>query len=336
MLRNFKDITPKDLEYLRSHRVMVEEKLDLPYFKIYVFEDKLVILNKRGVVVDDILCTINSFWENVREFVYTNIEPIREKLFAEFGRCTIGMFYCPVEKPNYIKYPKLVGEFIFSDIYTENKQANDYYKIRNFDVIKDLRSTVADRIAYLPDTISPDDAPEDICYKLLSKCGTVSDNYISNIEGIVLASGPVVYQVSNKVPGITDDKATRKLYRDAFVTDFACSMSMEDIDNIISVSENYLDCIWRMFLDYVEKTNIFSRIFIEKEDLLPPMVGEIGPVCFKYLPKTAEMVCKSNPLYENILRLFLATFNRTKRFTGLNESICQKLDQIKAKISVLK
>ena len=109
-----------------------------------------------------------------------------------------------------------------------------------------------------------------------------------------------------------------------------------DIDSIVSGDKEYVDIIYDLFMEYINNTNIFKKMYIEDEDLLPPNSGYIGDIDYDSLPPTVKVICKVNNTYKNILRILLITFNRSvfdNKFKNFNRETREKLTNILFKIN---
>jgi transcriptional regulator with XRE-family HTH domain len=102
----------------------------------------------------------------------------------------------------------------------------------------------------------------------------------------------------------------------------------------LSDDDSYVDCICKLFYDYINRTDISKKFYIEAEDLLPPSMGCVGDMDLNLLPPTAKLIC-SNPLYMNILRLLLVTFKTqsTQKFDKFSETVRETLIKIFNKIN---
>jgi hypothetical protein len=74
----------------------------------------------------------------------------------------------------------------------------------------------------------------------------------------------------------------------------------------------YVDKISLLFKEFISVTNIFSKLYIDPDDLLPPIEGYIGDMDMSVFndPEVKEM-CETNETYKNIMRMFLHTFTHS-------------------------
>lgn len=333
MIKEFKNITDKDLVYMRTHKVTVTEKLDMIYFKVAITNDGVYPLNSKNKDICEVDCIVNSVYKNIVDFVNDKIASKYNELHNEFGDCVCGFFYKPVPKTCTITYDSCKDEFIFGNLYTTSKELNDidrFASIINVSVLKPI---------CLKDCICDFDDINDSLdiVRKMTDGKTWSGNNIDNIEGIILSCGKMNYKVT-----ITDtkphiEKTTKKLYRDTILENFCrvIDNNNEEAENIINSDKKYVDKIYDLFMLYVNKTNIFTKMYIEDEDLLPPNTGYIGDIDYSSLPSTIRLVCRNN-IYKNILRILLITFNRNvvgNKFNNFNTDIKEKLTYISSKIN---
>lgn len=338
MIKEFKNITEKDLNYMKTHQVTVTEKLDLIYFKVFVTEDKIDVFTARNKPITEIDQIVNSVYKDIVEFC-KGLD--HQKIFDTFGVCEIGFFYKPVEKTLTIRYPKLSFNFIVSNLFTKKKDMKRIEVIK--DVIKDV--DVLMPICY-KENISdiPDDLNNDIDNAIYFTDGrTWSGNSIYETEGLILTCGRLNYQIiiNHVEPKI--EKTTKKIYRDTILENF-CSFVMNNEDCLHILDQNdtpynytpYIEKICSLFLIYIDGTNIFTKLKFEPEDLLPPNAGYIGDIDYDKLPTTVSLICRGNEIYKNILRILLVTFNRSvfdNKFKNFSNDTRAKLTQILAKIN---
>ena len=73
--------------------------------------------------------------------------------------------------------------------------------------------------------------------------------------------------------------------------------------------KTYIEKVCKLFLDFMNKTDVFSKYKFDTEDFLPPIHGYIGDLDVEAIPdEDVKTICKVNSVAKNILRLFLHTF----------------------------
>lgn len=312
MIKNFNDITEKELEYIKHNPVEIYEKLDIPYFKVEVDCDGISIYTAKNKIVTDIDCIVNVMYNDIRTFVDAYIGINYDEIFNTFGYTRLGFFYLPVHKSNQIEYNHLKeGSFILNDFFVSDK------KLKDIDKLKDIMSDCFIEKPYIMTldgvSINPNEEPSTIIKKLLVGHKTWSGEDISDIEGIILSyrNGRKKYKIIvNRVePNI--DMTTLKIYRDFIVEDFAKIINNSNIISNSTDNIDYINLICDLFMYYINETDILNRTYIEPGDLLPPKNGYIGDIEYSSLPSTIRLVCKGNEVFKNILRIIFVTFNGT-------------------------
>lgn len=332
MIKEFKNITEKDLKYMRTHKVTVTEKLDLIYFKVLVTEEKIDIFTARNKPITKVDQVVNSVYKDIVEFC-EGLD--REKIYETFGSCEIGFFYRPVIKTCTIKYYGAF-KFVVGNLFTQDKDKNNIELIKNIIPSVDVLTPICvkDNISDVPEDLSND--LDNAIYFTGGK--TWSENPIYDIEGLILTCGRLNYQIiiNNVEPKI--EKTTKKLYRDTILENFCNFVSNNDDCQRILEKKNtsYIDKVCNLFLIYIDGTNIFTKLQIEPDDLLPPNAGYIGDIDYNALPTTVSLICKGNDTYKNILRILLVTFNRSvfeNKFKNFSYETREKITKILTRIN---
>lgn len=316
MIRSFSDISEKELLYLRTHPIEVFEKLDMIRFNIEIGNDSVVTKTAKGVVIDDVDCIVNTVMGDISSFVRNVVEPKADKIVRKFGECTINMFYAPTNKPRVIDYQK-IGCPIFIVANVVARDCSAWVEKMNFlfsgeESVRVMEPTKL--FVALPDDVDPALNPVDNVTKLMGG-RTWSGNDIDKIEGCIIQCGKRrTYQIVVNETRVEIDKTTKKIYRDMVLDNF-CNIIMQNnhlVDDLSSDSDGYVDLMSKLFILYLDNTNILSRVAFDEDDLLPPTVGYIGDVDYDRLPVTVRYICKTNHVYKNILRIILVAFDPNK------------------------
>ena len=334
MIRQFKDITEKDLQYMKTHKVTVTEKLDLIYFKVIVTEDDIIVVNAKNKPITKVDQIVNSVYKDIAGYVDSMIAWKKSSILSEIGDCEIGYFYSPVEKTCTLSYPEIKTNFIISNLYTKDKSKNNIDKL--VDIIP---GSVVLKPICIKESIGDID-PNEQSIKIaeyLTEGKTWSGNSISDIEGLIIKSGSKSYQVIINDTNPHLEKDAKKLCRDTMLENF-CNVVLTDQNciNILNSDDDYTKKVCSLFLEFINTTNIFGKIFVEPEDLLPPNAGYIGDIDYESLPTTVRLVCKGNDVYKNMLRILLVTFNRSvfeNKFKSFDDNTRSKLTQILVKLN---
>jgi len=141
-----------------------------------------------------------------------------------------------------------------------------------------------------------------------------SYNPLDKIEGIIIKCGKKQWQIQANDSAPHIDKSTKKVYRDivlkSLVRDLLCESDI--IDRLTESKSNYIDKVCLLFNEYMKTTDIFAKVFMDPEDLLPPIEGYIGNLDLDGI-RDAETIeiCKNNETAKNLLRMFLHTFTHS-------------------------
>lgn len=292
---------------MQKHKVTVTEKLDLIYFKVMINESGICVLNSKNKPINDIDCIVNSVYNDIINFVNNRIKSKYDILYNEFGNCDAGFFYKPVPKTQTIVYYNCPYDFILNSLFTAIKSQKNINRFS--EIIECVRLTP---ICEKECICKFDDINDSLdIVKKMTDNETWSGNSIEDIEGIILSCGKLTYKITINDVTSKIEKTTKKLYRDAILENFSRVISYDDIDIIAKQDKTYIEKICDLFMLYINSTNILTRLYIEDEDLLPPITGYIGDINYESLPSTVRLICKQSSFYKNILRILLITFNRS-------------------------
>lgn len=355
MIKKFSEITGDEIKYLISHPLTLSEKLDMIYFKIEINHVTAIPLKTpRFNAVSDVDCIINSIYQDIADFAYKKFYPIRNKLVDKYGSVRIGFFYLPVGKTKHIDYTNSIiykdrknykdGWIGLSDIYFYDKSSRDAYTIN--DVYSDLISNdvIVDKpsIIYEGQTLSNlteqsvlDSIQSGSVIDLICpEHSTYSGLPVNEIEAYIVKSGSKQWQIEITDAKPVINKDTKKIYRDTVLSSLVHDLlDTTDIINIVSQSKDiYEDKVAAVFEEFMSHTDIFSKITIDPEDLLPPIDGYIGTMNTEsFKSETVKTICLVNETAKNILRLFLHTFTNTifaNKFSDLTEHDRIKINEL--------
>jgi hypothetical protein len=126
MIKEFKNISPEELQVLYDEGFTVQEKLDMYYFRVEITKvGAIAMKGSTENVISDIDCITNTMFKDICNFVDTVINPVRNDIITEYGELRVGFFYNPKQRYHIIEYnkhnPALAGKFILSDTYAYNK-----------------------------------------------------------------------------------------------------------------------------------------------------------------------------------------------------------------------
>ena len=327
MIKNFKDLNDKEKKILQNNRVVVSEMIDGLRFKIMFSDSGYVLKTAKGKVIDEIDCIVNSFYKELMDYMRSVVTKTRlVNVLKHFGPCEAQFIYVPKRTYNMVSYNNYQKKrVVFCYLYTQDKSKLDplnFYHLFD-DVVENVPV-----VAVHPNGI------ESYSVNDLCQGKTFTGNSTDNIEALILESGKVKCKVVVNDTTTSIDPTTKKIYRDTVIEDFAKVMSDVNLDEMCAPEESYVDCICNLFYDYVNRTDIQSKLYIDPEDLLPPSVNNVGDIDLDVLPPTAKIIC-SNKLHMNVLRLLLVTFNteNVHKFDTFSEPVKKSLYRIFYKIN---
>jgi len=315
-MKQFKDITEKELKYLRTHSVHIKEMLDMVYFRIVVGEGgSFKVLSAKGRELSLIDCVVNDVNDQIMKFAQRFDPSIDSEIYDTFGECNIGFFYLPVKQTRTISYDKMCERsFILSDFYTKDKSRKSTSTLMHIIKGGDAENSrlyncypLIDNFDRLPDNVVPTETDMNNIRELTGG-DTFSGNKIEDIEGILIESGGYKFLLKVNDTSHSIEKSTKLIYRDVILEDFVKVISEEKITDAFS-NKNYLCAMQDLFIEYIDRSDLLARTVIEPEDTLPPIKGYIGDICYEYLNSTVSLICKNNEVYKNILRILLVAFN---------------------------
>jgi len=364
MIKNFCDITGDEIKYLISHPITLSEKLDAIYFKIEITSAiSIPLKTPKFNAVSDVDCMINSIYKDISDFAYKEIYNVRKELTDKYGDLRIGFFYLPVGKTKHIDYSESniykynknfgTGWLGLSDVYFYNTDSRKQYTI--WDIYNDLsdnginigkpciiyeNKSFGAVSAEMIDAIKSDPNPVNTAMLFISlvqdplACATYSGLPVDKIEGYIIKCCSKQWQIkiNNAEPHI--DKDTKKIYRDAVLRSLVRDLLSKTgiINTIRGMKCQYEDKVAYVFEEFINSTDIFSKLLIEPEDLLPPIDGYIGEMCIDTLQSdNVKVICKYNKTFANILRMFLHTFTNTifaNKFSDLSEYDRLKMNEL--------
>ena len=83
-----------------------------------------------------------------------------------------------------------------------------------------------------------------------------------------------------------------------------------------SSEQIYLDVMQRVFVQYVNNTDLFVDTTIEYTDLMPQYVGKVGSLDMTMITNdNVRVICQYQKLMQEVLRLLIHTFYRINSYT---------------------
>lgn len=364
MIKDFYKISQKDLEYLSSHPFTVWEKLDMFYFRVEITKIGAIALKgSTGKVISDIDAVTNTLYKDICDFVNTNVNPVRNQIIEEYGEGYIGFFFLPVKqyhKVNYVLlHPKsaVLSDWSFK---TDTKEtldptAGEYYEkqkhlanilgaekvpliriwnTRENNMITKFYKDFNDKVKAYIECENKDTLDDLLNILLGDNPYGATGNYIYSTEGIIIRSDKFQYQI--KLTNTEDDidKTTKLIYRDTLLKSAAdyYSANTDYVNSLLDKEESYIDRVSKLFLEYIENTDLFAKLSFDPEDLLPPTTAYFGDIDFDMISDSnVKLICKYNEVNKNIFRLFLHVFSQKiseDKFNSLPEYVKNLLNDL--------
>lgn len=358
MIKDFYKISKKDLEYLMTHEFTVWEKLDMCYFRVEITKIGAIPLKgSTGKVISDIDCVTNSLYKDMCEFVNKKINPVRNQIIEEFGEGCLGFFFLPVKQYHKINYVYLEPKTAILSDWSFDMKITDH---KGYTDIKHLAKIIGAEQPPLITSWNYDEASmissvhlefQDLVKKYLEEGDThttntlinmlmdgsvngVSGNYFENMEGLIIRTDKFQYQIRIKDTEDNIDKSTKLIYRDTLLKSIAeyYEKNKEYLNEIFNKEESYIDRVSKLFLSYIENTDLFAKFSIDPEDLLPPTTAYFGDIDFDMISdNNVKLICKYNEVNKNIFRLFLHTFSQKiseDKFSSLQDYVKGYLNEL--------
>lgn len=325
-LKKLTDLNAHQLRKLVGTTFSVSEKLDMVYFKLKFNSTGVVPLKvpafnpveEIDIIANDIYFDISSFAKDVMKGCY-------DEIYDMYGDVSIGFFYLPKHVTKVINYYTMSEKtFIVSDwSKKEDIPSCIYQYAKPRPIIGDC--VISDDIVHMIE----DNFPNVDIVNAITK-SSYTGLPLSEIEGIVLNSDKGLYQVVINDTDKCVDKFSTKIYRDTLLNDFSNVILTDDgvISGINSIS-GYIDKICYLFEEFMSRTDLFNRMHIESNDLLPPHNGYIGGVTVSMIPdSTAQLICKYDERACNVFRILLYTFRKEltdKQFQDFKKESADRL-----------
>lgn len=334
MIKDFFKISKKDLDYLMTHEFTVWEKLDMCYFRVEITKIGAIPLKgSTGRVISDIDCVTNSLYKDICDFVNKNINPIRNQIIDGYGEGYIGFFFLPVTEYHKINYTRLKPKTVILSDWSYDIKINDnkgYFYIQHLakllgveqpPLIATWNTSDEHNISYIHKDFpyvlqaylenTDETAVDTLLNYLMGNPYGPSGNYVNSIEGLIIRTDKFQYQIKINDTEDNIDKSTKLIYRDTLLKSVAeyYERNKDSLDIMLNKEESYIDRVSKLFLSYIENTDLFAKFSIDPEDLLPPTTAYFGDIDFDMISdNNVKLICKYNEVNKNIFRLFLHTF----------------------------
>ena len=321
-----KDIQIVSDSYSFDNSVQLFEKLNMFYFKVLVGQNSCTILSHKHKIISISDRIINSMWDDIKQFVDTNIDNKRDIITSLHNQVIIGFFYCPCEKPLNISYPNFLNTGIMNNAIIINNVKSDGKDIDVTDFCKNVNLLNIRGIGGGPKMLFRNDFINYInlyAHKTIDKNELISaaknftcsysGNEIDDIEGIIIKDNKNIYQII-----FNDTKDTQIYDRTIFndvLNDFINKWPQIKIKDYYgaSINERYLNIINDIFLQYVENSDLIKTID-DANALVPPGNHYIADLSYNLINnKSIETICKLNDVYKNVYRILFKGLNKHKK-----------------------
>jgi len=297
----------------------IEEKIDAPYFSIYITNDGASSIRKsNGDLVDFVDYTMNSLYKDVMDFSQKLAETIKGEEEQEY---VVEVFYFPSETPRTIPYPEYAGKFMISKVSKLNETKTDFEQIDSIDfynLLEDEKEKVVlkpiyklelteERLDFITKYTSGIYGEAMLMSKLLKEY--VKPSKLMKAEAYLLRLGKKVFRVQINDKEILTDNIERKMSRDIVLKDFA----EWAYGNKISIPDRltYIGKVCDLFKEYINNTDVLNKYSLTEEDLTPPIIGYIGEMTYEFIPdKTVELILKNDQARRAIFKVILSTLRK--------------------------
>lgn len=324
-LKKIEDITEKDLAKLKQDLVIILEKIDGIPFTIYV-NDSGFQIKKNGKVITDLEYVLNDSYSFISDFIDEFLKPNHTKLLSLFGKCDIGFIFLPIEKTRHILYPERneSNKFFISNIYVDDIR----YKTSFTDMMRLLEDilgipTSVIREFRLSDEIESylDTKDKEKFIFRLTDNSTKTGIDCHDMEGVIIKYGNIQYQfIMNETSFKVNNS---KIGRDYILSNFA-KVVLEDKDAlklIVKDKTSFLEIIEECFIFYMNNTDLFKKVYIDSNELVPPHEGYTGDLDISKLhSETSKLICSYTDNGKNILKLLLYSFSGPEKEERFNSS----------------
>lgn len=339
MIKNLLDLSRYDFKKFISQELKIYEKLDMIYFKIEVNKNGVFPKKRpRYLAVSDIDCICNSIYKDIYEFSQNYILPHKKELIDKFGEFTVGFFYLPVHRSKMIDYYNLDEKtFIISDA-NKSLDLNEFFNIinnHNVNIMKEpiiFLGKLSNELIYKL-LLLYDEKRSVEMIKVLNEYNIkpYSDNKLDDIEGYVFKTKTKIYQlkVNNVEPSI--EKEITKPYRDIILQSLSKSID-DELINDLNGNDTYINKVCKLFIYFMNHSDVFTRYKFEPEDLMPPISGYFGDIDLSAIDnEDVKTMCAVSKLCKNILRIFLHTFTNPislNKFKDMPEKDKENLNKL--------
>lgn len=317
------------LNTLLQKEISFYEKLDTFYFNIQIKYNsnsgynEIKFYKSNGKEIDLVERILNKMWEEPISYFNKIPNVLNDNI-------NIGIYYFPSEMPINTNYKKLFdkSKYYYNTCYLINDKKKteldfniaEFYKIPKYEKLYTgllTLSCIKDVYLYLNDNINE----ISLVKTLINDIDTFSGNSIEDIEGLILKTNKSNYQIIINEPP-KQDLSLQYFYYDMFIIDFIAYIKNNNVDDLIS--NNYIQSVCNLFIDYINKTDFVKKYIIEDNNLEFPHIGYYGGLNFDLLNnEIVKTICVANPIYKNMFTVLLSGLRYKKKpHSVLTEQYC--------------
>lgn len=318
MIKTLNSMTKAVITSNVGAELLVEEKLDAPFFKIYISNDGVICIKKANdKELDFVDYTINSIYKDVIDFSDKLAEKLKDGSKYEYR---LDLFYFPVATPRSITYEQFEGKYVLSDMW--ELSGEDYVKKDYEDSFKLLHEKLGDVLYKKPYQLRTID---DKLIALIEKYTNGTDSelmFISKLFGKTIKSSDIIkaeayiFRIGTSVLKVTlnekeslDDEVERKMSRDIVLKDFIDWFWSNNIK--IPTGLIYIDTVSELFLEYINHTDVLNKYSLTEDDMTPPFVGYIGSIDTSFISnKIVVAIIENDPTRRAIYKILLAALRK--------------------------
>lgn len=319
MIKNLNSMTKSVITANVGKQLLVEEKLDAPFFKLFISNDGVICVKKTNDrELDFVDYTLNSIYKDVMDFAEELSASLKHDSEYEYR---IDVFYFPVATPRTISYPEFEHKFVITDLWALN-ESGDYYKTDYEESYKLLYEAVGDKITkkpYLLMTITDEIISEIDKYTegVYSELMFINKLFGPSIKSsTILKAEAYIFRVENSVLKVSlnekrelTDEVERKMSRDIVLKDFTEWFHTNNIR--IPTGMTYIDTVSELFLEYINQTDILNKYSLTEKDMTPPFVGFIGTMDTSFISnKIVVTIIENDATRCAIYKILLAALRK--------------------------
>lgn len=361
MIADIFSIDEKMLRNFFKKPFNIYEKLDMYYFKVYMFSDICIpVFARTGKAISYEDTILNSLFDDIVEFVKTKIDipELRNKFYSKYGFSKIGFLYYPGQVNNHTFYPNIKNKtFVLSDIWTSKSPESLNLNLIYFTSI--YSSAMDEHFLDIPliRKVAPNEIDDVLIDELLKRKNDREEAYEylmqnfcfkswsknSGIDGIIFRSKDKTLQFNllsseiQKLKEKSDDtyNTIKRMWRELLLLNFiqATAPSIDKLKTKLKTSsKTYISNVCDIFVEFIDHADIFAKYSCEDDDFLPSWDKWLLDFNINKIPnETAKTICQFNPIGKSVLRFLIHCLRRHytyEELKNLNTDTVDKLNEI--------